>query len=86
MAGGFLASRSVIGRAWLVYSVFCHHLFHTVDRNPPHKLIAQAVSVWYFYLPTTIMATHSSILAWRIPWTEEPGRLQSVGSQRVGHD
>ena len=32
------------------------------------------------------MATHSSILAWKIPWTEEPGRLQSVGSQRVGHD
>ena len=32
------------------------------------------------------MATHSSILAWRIPWTEEPGRLQSTGSQRVGHD
>ena len=31
------------------------------------------------------MATHSSILAWRIPWTEEPGRLQSMGSQRVGH-
>ena len=32
------------------------------------------------------MATHSSILAWRIPWREEPGRLQSMGSQRVGHD
>ena len=32
------------------------------------------------------MATHSSILAWRIPRTEEPGRLQSMGSQRVGHD
>ena len=32
------------------------------------------------------MTTHSSILAWRIPWTEEPGRLQSMGSQRVGHD
>ena len=31
-------------------------------------------------------ATHSSILAWRIPWIEEPGRLQSTGSQRVGHD
>ena len=31
------------------------------------------------------MTTHSSILAWEIPWTEEPGRLQSVGSQRVGH-
>ena len=32
------------------------------------------------------MATHSSILAWRIPWVEEPGGLQSTGSQRVGHD
>ena len=32
------------------------------------------------------MATHSSILAWRISWTEEPGGLQSIGSQRVGHD
>ena len=32
------------------------------------------------------MATHSSTLAWKIPWTEEPGRLQSMGSQRVGYD
>ena len=32
------------------------------------------------------MATHSGTLAWRIPWREEPGRLQSMGSQRVGHD
>ena len=32
------------------------------------------------------MATHFSILAWKIPWTEEPGRLQSMGSQRFGHD
>ena len=32
------------------------------------------------------MATHSSVLAWRILWTEEPGGLQSMGSQRVGHD
>ena len=32
------------------------------------------------------MATHSSTLAWKIPWTEEPGMLQSMGSQRVGHD
>ena len=32
------------------------------------------------------MATHSSILAWKIPWTEEPGRLQSMGSQRVEQD
>ena len=32
------------------------------------------------------MATHSRVLAWRIPWTEEPGGLQSIGSQRVRHD
>ena len=32
------------------------------------------------------MATHSSTLAWKIPWTEKPGRLQSMGSQRAGHD
>ena len=33
-----------------------------------------------------VMATHSSTLAWKIPWMEEPGRLQSMGSQRVGHN
>ena len=33
-----------------------------------------------------VMATHSSLLAWRIPWTEKPGGLQSMGLQRVGHD
>ena len=32
------------------------------------------------------MVSHSSVLAWRIPWTEKPGRLQSMGSHRVGHD
>ena len=32
------------------------------------------------------MATHSSTLAWKMPWTEEPGRLQSMGLQRVGHE
>ena len=32
------------------------------------------------------MAAHSSVLAWRIPWTEKPGRLRSLGLQRVGHD
>ena len=40
--------------------------------------------VWEDPLETE-MATHSSILTWRIPWTEEPGGLQSMGSQRVGH-
>ena len=36
--------------------------------------------------PEKGMAAHSNILAWRIPWTEEPGELQSMGSQRVEHD
>ena len=36
--------------------------------------------------PGEEMATHSNTLAWKIPWTEEPGGLQSTGSQRVGHD
>ena len=40
---------------------------------------------WEDPLENTV-ATHSSILAWKIPWTEEPGRLQSMGSQRVRHD
>ena len=38
------------------------------------------------YISEKAMATHSSTLAWKIPWTEEPGRLQSMGSLRVGHD
>ena len=36
--------------------------------------------------PGEEMATHSTIVAWKIPWTEEPGRLQYMGLQRVGHD
>ena len=43
-------------------------------------------SLGWEYLLEKEMATHSSILAWKIPWTEEPGRLQSMGLQRVGHD
>ena len=45
--------------------------------------------VWFLGLEDPLkkgMATHSTILAWRIPWTEEPGRLQSMALQRVGHD
>ena len=41
---------------------------------------------WLGRSPGEEAATHSSTRAWRIPWTEEPGRLQSVGSQRVGHN
>ena len=41
---------------------------------------------FHFYALEEEMATHSNILAWRIPWTEEPGGLLSMGSHRVGHD
>ena len=41
---------------------------------------------FHFHALEKEMATHSSVLAWRVPWTEEPSGLQSMGSQRVGHD
>ena len=41
---------------------------------------------FHFHTLEKEMATHSSVLAWRIPWTEEPGELQPTGSQRVRHD
>ena len=41
---------------------------------------------FHFYALEKEMATHFSTLAWKIPWMEEPGRLQSMGSRRVGHD
>ena len=41
---------------------------------------------FHFHALEKETATHSSILAWRIPWTEEPGGLQSMGLRRVGHD
>jgi len=65
---------------------------------PRTSLVAQTVkhlptmwetcvqSLGWEYLLEKEMATLFSILAWKIPWTEEPGRLQSIGSQRLGHD
>ena len=41
---------------------------------------------FHFHALEKEMATHSNVLAWRIPWTEKPGGLQSMGSHRVGHD
>ena len=60
---------------------------------PLDILLVPLPCVWYLgirssldYLPEKAVATHSSVLAWKIPWTEEPGRLQSMGSLGVGHD
>ena len=63
-----------------------------------HYFISYIVNIIHFMRETWVrslghedplekkMAPHSSTIAWKIPWTEEPGRLQSMGSQRVGHD
>ena len=54
------------------------------------QIKAGALIFYFVYMLSLMtekaMAPHSSTLAWKIPWTEEPGRLQSMGSQRVGHD
>jgi len=55
-------------------------------KNPPAKQETQVRSLGWQDPLEKEMAAHSSILAWRIPWTEEPGGLQSMRSQRVRHD
>ena len=55
-------------------------------KNPTVVLMMQAQSLGQEDPLEKEMATHSSILAWEIPWTEEPDRLQSTGSQRIRHD
>ena len=69
-----------------------------IMKQLPASLVAQRVKNLLAGLETQVrflgwedplekeMATYSSILAWKIPWTEEPGGLQSMGLQRVGHD
>ena len=60
----------------------------TVIKNPPARQETQEMWVQSLDQEDPLkegMATHSSILAWKIPWTEEHGRLQSIESQRVGH-
>ena len=50
-----------------------------------NKLLGKSQGTIYTQRSEKEMATHSNTLAWKIPWTEEPGRLQSMGSLRVGH-
>ena len=61
----------------------------SVVKNPPAMQETQEMQVWSLGWEDPLeeeMATHSSILAWRIPWTEEPDGLPSIGSQTVGHN
>ena len=80
------------------FSLFMHQQFRQGSVGIGASLVAQMVKHLAPMLETWVrslgwedpleeeMATHSSIPAWKIPWTGEPGRLQSMGSQRVGHD
>ena len=60
--------------------------FWQVFNDMHHYVIIQRIFSTLKILSEKAMATHSSTLAWKIPWMEEPGRLQSMGSWRVGHD
>ena len=55
-------------------------------KNPPAMWVTWVQSLGWEDPLQKGKSTHSSILAWRIPWTEEPGRLQPMGLQRVGHN
>ena len=66
-----------------------HERASLVVRKVKNPLAMQKIWVWSLGWEDSLeegMATHSSMIAWRIPWTEEPGRLQSMGSQRVWHN
>ena len=76
---------------FLLYLQSCSLLFNVFkkcieNKNPPAMQEMQLWSLGWVDPLEEGVATHSSILAWRVPWTEEPGGLQSMGSQRVGHD
>ena len=66
--------------------IYMTSLVAQMVRYLPTMWETQVQSLSWEYLLEKEMATHSSILAWKIPWTKEPGRLLSMGSQRVGHD
>ena len=57
-----------------------------MEKNLPAKLDTRVRPLGQEYPLEKGMATHSSVLAWKIPWIEEPGGLQSIGLQRVGHN
>ena len=89
----FLFSRNT---HWNVTGVRGHHVWEfTFKWFRETRVYIMSVCVWRVEREMTkhmvhclgkAMATHSSTLAWKIPWTEKPGRLQSMWSQRVGHD
>ena len=75
-----------INWGWEKDLIFSVDLVAHISKNPLEKKETWVLSLVPEDPLEKGMATHSSILAWRIPWTEEPGGLQSMGSQRVVHD
>ena len=73
----------------LFQNLFPFRLLHNIEQSSLHSTVCPC---WLSILSIVVctsekaMATRSSTLAWRIPWTEEPGGLPSMGSHRVGHD
>ena len=72
----FMSTPDLLRPSWVAQMV----------KNPPAMLETWIWSLGWEDLLEEGTATHSSILAWRIPWTEEPGGPQSIGLQRVGHN
>ena len=80
-----LPLRFVMTFIYVILLIYISSLVAQTVKRPPTMQEIRVQSLGQDLLEKA-MATHSSILAWKIPWMEEPGRLQSMGSQRVGHD
>ena len=81
------AAVCIFQRYFFRASHFLLPLMAQLVKNPPAMWFNPGFDLWVGKIPLEKgMATHCSIQAWRMPWTEEPGGLQSMGSWRVGHD
>ena len=79
-------SKTAATSLWWLFKFNWASLVAQMVKNPPEMQETHVRSLGQEDPLEKEMATHSCILAWRIPWTEEPGRLQSMGLQRDGHD
>ena len=81
-----LSSQKIKEHTTLCYTAALYNVTDESELKIPSPQLYQSHFKCYVAESKKEMATHFSILAWRIPWTEEPGRPWSTGSQRVGHD
>ena len=82
----FFPSLILANQTTLIYGLYWASLVTQTVKNLPAMQEHQVRSLGWEDPLEEGMSTHSSILVWRIPWTEEPGRLQSIGLHRVRHD